>query len=97
MADVVIDQAYLDTVLTDLSSMETTLSAPKQTLANLDAAIVGHDDLKAALRKFVEEWEFGIGKLAEGATAANESLKKIIESFDDADVDLAAALDEAAA
>lgn len=94
MADLCIDFDALQRVRTHLDDVSDLLKGPCKGMADLPADAAGHDDLRSKLRDFGDEWDFGIGKLAEFSGGAAEALTTITDTFQQLDSELAKAFEQ---
>jgi hypothetical protein len=96
VADLYVDGAVLDQVRDHLIHMRDLLEKPARKMGNVDAKVMGADDLVKRMADFDHEWQYGIGKLAQFSHDAAQALDQIKKTFEQADVNLAQALTNAA-
>ncbi len=65
-------------------------------IADETADYTGHDGLAGKVRDFGGKWDVARGKLEENLTFIAEYLRAVVDTFDDLDTDLAAALADSA-
>lgn len=96
-ADLYIDAAMLARVRTNFQNIETLLSTPARTMNAMTADQAGPQQLRERINQFGDDWGYGIGKLGEFSGAVVDALDAIEQAFDEADTNLADALNEAKA
>jgi hypothetical protein len=92
MADLYIDFAALQRTRQSLAHIEDTLGQSCARMRDFPADAAGHPDLTDKLRRFGDEWEYGIGKLGQFSGGCREALDAMQKTFADLDRQLAAAL-----
>jgi hypothetical protein len=95
MADLFIDGAMLERVKSNFKNIEDLLNGPARTMKSIDASEAGPSTLKDRIRDFGEDWGYGIGQLGEFSGSVVDSLQAIADAFDEADTNLADALENA--
>ncbi|MDP9822562.1 hypothetical protein [Nocardioides massiliensis] len=93
--DLYIDAGMLRRVRTNLGRIETMLSRPANDMKALDGTELGPAKLRSRVTEFADEWAYGIAQLGEFTASAVEALTSIEEAFQQADTDLANALNDA--
>lgn len=91
-----IDGAVIASVRHDLEHARDLAEGPGNAMARIDAGAAGSPDLVHRLGEFGHEWSYGIKKLAHFAESAADALRRLDETFRDADQSLADALTKAA-
>lgn len=95
VSDLYIDGAMLERVRSNLASVTDLLSRPARRMSEVDGRAMGVPELEQRMDDFGDEWEYGISKLGEFSESAVDALDQIKEGFEQADDDLANALNEA--
>lgn len=95
MGHLYIDGAMLSRVRTNLGQIETLLTRPADAMKSLDGSEIGPAKLRSRVTEFADEWAYGIQQLGEFTAAAVDALTSIEDAFEQADTDLAAALNDA--
>lgn len=95
MTDLYIDAAMLARVRSSFRDIEQLLTGPGRAMRQLDSSDVGPAVLRRRLHEFGDEWAYGIDQLGEFSGTVVEALDRIEQAFEEADVELAAALREA--
>ncbi|QDB78915.1 hypothetical protein FHE66_12000 [Georgenia sp. 311] len=89
MGDIVIDDDYLTTTMTDLRGLSTELGDLCGRLKGLDGLVVGAAPVFDELYEFAEQWSNAADELAEEATGAADYVQGVLVVFEDADFRLA--------
>jgi hypothetical protein len=95
MSDLYIDGAMLERVKHNFKNIESLLRGPSRAMKELDANEVGPAKLEERMDQFSDDWDYGIGQLGEFADSVVEALQSIADAFDEADTNLANALNDA--
>lgn len=84
-ADVFASLQALEQVGIAIRGLRTTADTAPLDPALLEDDVIGHADLAAALREFVELWEQRLSELADGASAMGAHLHQVRRLYDDTD------------
>ena len=95
MADLYIDGAMLARVKDDFRHIESLLAGPARRMKSVDGRHLGPDALVQRVNEFGDEWGYGIEQLGKFSGSVVKALQSIEDAFDEADTNLAAALDDA--
>lgn len=95
MSDLYIDGAMLQRVKASFENIEDLLKGPGRAMKELDADQVGPGNLEQRMDEFGEEWDYGFQQLGEFAGSAVKALQAIDDAFEEAETNLAAALNDA--
>ncbi len=96
MADLFIDADVVRRSRGRLQSITEMLDGPCRAMGSMPRDAVEQKRLRDKLSDFGDEWEWGIGKLGDFSGSAADALQQILDAFDEVDVELKTALDEAA-
>lgn len=96
-SDLYIDGAMLERVKNNFKHIEKLLRDPSRAMKELDANEVGPSKLEQRMDDFSDDWNYGIGQLGEFSDSVVEALQSIADAFDEADTNLADALNQAKA
>ncbi|MET0450105.1 MAG: hypothetical protein ABW004_16960 [Aeromicrobium sp.] len=94
-SDLYIDGAMLERVRKSLTDVQDILSAPGRAMGSIDWEAMGNPHLAETVQEFGDEWQYGIEQLGKYSDGAVEALDAIRDAFDQADTDLADALNAA--
>ncbi|MGP4113866.1 hypothetical protein ACTWP5_23520 [Streptomyces sp. 4N509B] len=94
-SDLYIDGEMLARVRQNLRHITDILEDPMEKIREVGAEDAGVDELSDRLGEFGEEWDYGIGKINEYAGGAADTLQNVEQAFDDLDLSLAQALQDA--
>jgi hypothetical protein len=94
-SDLYIDGAMLEHVRKSLTDVQTILTAPGRNMAQIDWEAMGDAHLAETVQQFGDEWRYGIEQLGEVSDGAVTALDAIRDAFEQADTDLADALNAA--
>lgn len=97
MSDLYIDGAMLERVKTSFKNIEDLLRGPGKAMKELDPSEVGPKNLEQRMDEFSDDWDYGIGQIGEFSGSVVDALQAIAHAFDEAETNLAAALNEAKA
>ncbi len=89
MGDIVVDDDYLTTTMSDLRGLSTELSDLCTSLRGLDGLVVGAAPLFDELYEFGEQWSNAADELSEHATKAADYVQGVLLTFEEADFALA--------
>ncbi len=93
MVDLFIDGDALAATRATLENIRETLSGAAGAMAATPGDVTGHDELRQRLTSFGEEWNHGIGELAEVSGHGAEGLAVIAQGFAELDAALKASLE----
>ncbi|MBE8477028.1 hypothetical protein [Streptomyces justiciae] len=96
MSDLYIDGEMLNRVRHNLRHIDELFSKPIHAMAEIDAKAMGASQLERRMEEFGDEWSYGIKQLRKFSKGAVKTLDTIEKTFDQLDLDLAAALSKAA-
>lgn len=94
-SDLYIDGDMLERVRQSLTNVQTILAAPGRAMARIDWEAMGNAHLAGTVQEFGDEWHYGIEQLGTFSEGAVTALDAIRDAFDQADTDLADALNAA--
>ncbi|MDT0266691.1 hypothetical protein RM844_10340 [Streptomyces sp. DSM 44915] len=94
-SDVYLDYDQLSTNRDNIRNIANLLRGPCQSMANVNGAEMGVHRLERKMDDFGDEWEYGIGKLAEFSDAAADALDEVLAGFREVDEELSRAFQEA--
>ena len=97
MTDLYIDGEMLERVKNNFKNIEDLLKGPAGAMKKLDPEDVGPEQLEQRMDDFSNDWDYGFGQLGEFAGSVVDALTGIAQAFDEAEDNLAAALNEAKA
>ncbi|MBV9140134.1 MAG: hypothetical protein JO115_04330 [Pseudonocardiales bacterium] len=89
MADLKVDDAGLQSLLSSLRSFADTMQEATSSLGSAQARGLGHRELESAADHFAGEWAYGIGQLREASTNVAKQLEDGIRGYGDCDIQLA--------
>ncbi len=89
MADLKVDGAGLQDLLSSLRSFADNMHDATSSLGSAQASGLGHRKLESAADHFAGEWAYGIGQLREAATNVAKQLEDGIRVYGDCDIQLA--------
>jgi len=92
VSDLHLTDASVEALRDDLSSVADDLTTARRRLSGQDAEAVGAPRLVARVRDFADDWDHGIGRLAEQSGDAVTDLDTIRRTFDLVDQQLAEGL-----
>lgn len=95
MSDLYIDGEMLERTRINLSRITQILDDPGEAVEYHGTSSAGVRELSDRLGEFDDEWSYGIGKIGEFATGAADTLRVISDAWEQYDLDLANALNEA--
>ena len=93
--DLHVTSAVLDEMRAALTSVTGTLDAARRALAAIDPAATGAPPLVNQATQFAASWQYGITQIGQHAHYCVLDLSKIAATFEQADQQLAAAVDNA--
>jgi hypothetical protein len=93
VVDLFIDGDALAATRTTLENIRETLSGAAGAMSSVPGDVTGHDSLRQRLSGFGEEWNHGIGELAEVSGSGAEGLGVIAQGFAELDAALKASLE----
>ncbi|MDT0270147.1 hypothetical protein RM844_28135 [Streptomyces sp. DSM 44915] len=94
-SDLYIDGEVLSRVRSNLTHITDILDDPSEAIDSVGTASAGVRALSDRLGEFGDEWSYGIGQIGEFARGAADTLTQIEQEFDNLDLSLAQALNEA--
>jgi phosphate uptake regulator len=89
MADLKVDGAGLQDLLSGLRSFADNMQEATSSLESAQASGLGNRDLESAADHFAGEWAYGIGQLREASTTVAQQLEDGLRSYSDCDAQLA--------
>ncbi|MDT0269158.1 hypothetical protein RM844_22995 [Streptomyces sp. DSM 44915] len=92
--DLYLDYDLLGTNRDNIRGIAQLLEGPCRAMADVNGSDMGVDRLEQRMDDFGDEWEYGIGKLAEFSDAAATCLDEVLVAFRDIDEALASTFDE---
>ncbi|HLT85383.1 MAG TPA: hypothetical protein VKZ83_14210 [Phototrophicaceae bacterium] len=93
MVDLFIDGDALAATRTTLENIRETLSGAAGAMSSVPGDVTAHESLRSRLSSFGEEWNHGIGELAEVSGNGAEGLAAIAQGFSELDAALKASLE----
>lgn len=89
MSDIVVDEAYLTTTITDLDNLSTDLVELCDTVRGMDGLVVGAAPVFDEIHEFGGKWSRTSEDLAEDATKAADYVRAVLEVFAEVDLKIA--------
>ncbi|RMI36850.1 hypothetical protein [Streptomyces triticirhizae] len=93
-SDLYLDYDQLSTNRDNIRAIAQLLEGPCRSMAQVNGSDMGVHRLERRMDDFGDEWEYGIGKLAEFSDAAATVLDEVLNGFREIDEELARAFPE---
>ncbi|UED86589.1 hypothetical protein [Streptomyces profundus] len=93
-SDLYLDYELLGANRDNIRNIANLLEGPCRSMAHVNGSDMGVERLEQRMDDFGDEWEYGIGKLAEFSDAAATCLDEVLNGFRDIDEELSRAFQE---